>query len=204
MIVFPYESVYLGLLRMYDVPNDRVDIELASSRNAKRWDRLIRDPFIPCSPEKGTWDYGNNSPSTDPPVRVGDELWFYYCGRSTTHDETPNRGSIGLGTLRVDGFVSMRAGDEGGVLTTKPLRLDGDTLFINANATGGGIRVEVLDEDGAVMAPFSHNRCVEVAQNGVRIPVRWQDAEVLGELKDRPVQLRCLLQNAEIYAFWTE
>ena len=154
MICFRYESVYLGLLRMYHVDADMVDVQLASSRNAKHWDRLIREPLIPLNPTRDEWDYGNNSPSTDPPIRMGDELWIYYCGRSTTHDEQPNRGAIGLGTLRLDGFVSMRASGEPGTVLTKPCVLDGNALFVNADAAGGRIRVEIQDESGAAITPL--------------------------------------------------
>jgi hypothetical protein len=134
--MFHYESVYFGLLRLYHTDSDIVDIQLTTSRNAKHWERTIRQPFIPTSPEVGTWDYANNSVPSTPPIRVGDELWFYYSGRSVLHNVSPNDGAIGLGTLRVDGFYSMDADDREGVLTTKPLRLEGKTLFVNADASG--------------------------------------------------------------------
>ena len=204
MTIFRYESVYLGLLRMLHVDSDVVDIQLATSRNAKHWDRLVRTPLVPCNPEKGTWDHGNNSPSTDPPIRVGDELWLYYSGRSTTHGEKPNTGAIGLGTLRLDGFVSMDAGPEGGTLTTKPLTLHGETLYVNADAAGAGIRVEMLDESARQIEPFSLAHAVAADQDGVRIPVRWRRAEDLSPLRDKTVRLRFHLKNAKLYAFWTE
>jgi hypothetical protein len=204
MIVFPYENLYLGLLRVYDTITDIVDIELATSRNAKHWEREIRTPFIPTSSLKGDWDYGNNSPSTDPPIRVGDQLWFYYSGRSTTHDEEPNTGAIGLGTLRVDGFVSMDAGEETGVLTTKPLRLVGEALYVNADAEGGEIRAEILDEDGQAFAPCLLANCQPIVENSVRYRLRWGDETDLSNLRERDVRLRFHLKNAEIYSFWTE
>lgn len=204
MIVFRYESVYLGLLRMFHEERDLVDVQLATSRNVKHWDRFSRTPFIPCSPEKGTWDYGNNSPGTDPPIRVGDELWFYYCGRSTTHGEAPNRGAIGLGTLRVDGFVSMDAGPAGGSLTTKPLLLAEDGLLVNCDARDGSLTVEILDESGAPIPPFSREVCVPVSEDAVAVPVRWRERSTVAELEDRPVRLRFHLENASLYAFWTE
>ncbi|MFH1744143.1 MAG: hypothetical protein ABIH23_34505, partial [bacterium] len=204
MIIFRYESVYLGLLRMYHVNSDIVDIQLASSRNARHWDRLIRTPFIPTSPEKGIWDYGNNSPGTDPPIRIGDELWFYYSGRSTTHDEIPNKCAIGLGTLRLDGFVSMDAGDDGGTLVTKPLQLKGGTLCLNADASDGEILVEIIDELGGIIEPYSLENCVAVTADGIRIPVGWNGGENLTGLDGGIIRLRFRLNNADLYAFWME
>ncbi|MBN2566442.1 MAG: hypothetical protein JXB46_12105, partial [Candidatus Eisenbacteria bacterium] len=204
MSIFRYESLYLGLLRMYHVGRDTVDIQLASSRNAKHWDRLIRTPFMPCNAEKGSWDHGNNSPSTDPPLRMGDELWFYYSGRSTTHNEMPNRGAIGLGTLRLDGFVSMRAGSESGSLTTKLCTAAGRSLYVNANASEGSLRAEIRDEAGETIAPFSLEDCTPVRTDGVRIALRWGGTSDQAQLAGRTFHLRFELTDAELYAFWAE
>jgi hypothetical protein len=99
--VFPYESLLFGQLRMYHTATDKVDIQLMTSRNGKQWNRDIRTPFIPCAEEKGSWDFANNAAAESPPIRRGDELLLYYSGRSTLHDEVPNTGAIGVGTLRV-------------------------------------------------------------------------------------------------------
>lgn len=200
---FFYEGLLFGHLRMYHTSTDKIDTQLITSRNGKQWNRDIRTTFIPCSPEKGSWDFGNNSVPTSAPVRVGDELWFYYAGRSTLHDEVPNTGAIGLGTLRADGFFSMDAGAEGGVLTTKPLRLEGDTLYVNADATGGSIRVEVIDESGAVFGPYSANQCVDISGDNVRIPVSWEGGNGLANLHGKTARLRFHLKNARLYSFWT-
>ena len=58
----------------------------------------------------------------------------------------PNDGAIGLGTLRLDGFMSVDAGNRGGVLTTKPLAIEGKRLYVNANAAEGELRVEIVDD----------------------------------------------------------
>ena len=52
---------------------------------------------------------------------------------------------LGLARMRMDGFVSVRAGREEGLLTTWPLRFDGGELWINADASRGSLQVEVLD-----------------------------------------------------------
>ncbi len=202
--IFHYETVYLGLLRMFHTSSGAVEIQLASSRNAKHWDRRIRTPFIPTTPKEGAWDYGNNAPATNPPIRVGDELWFYYSGRSTHHDVVPNTGAIGLGTLRVDGFVSMDAGASEGVLTTKPLRLTGQTLCINADAAGGKLLVEVVGQDGDVVAPFSTANCEPLTSDAIRHAVRWRGATDLASIRDRIVRLRFRLVGAKLYAFWVQ
>ena len=201
MIVFRYESVYLGLLRILHEQSDVVDVQLASGRNAKHWDRLVRTPLVPCSTAKGAWDYGNNSPSTDPPIRVGDALWLYYSGRGTTHGEKPNTGAIGLGTLRLDGFVSMDAGQAGGELTTKPCLLQGGRLYVNVDVAGGSLRAELIDESGRTIDPYTSQNCGPVESDSIQAPLSWRGADDLSPLKDRPVRIRFHLTNAKLYAF---
>ena len=78
LVVSHYETVYLGLLRLYDRQTHRLDIQLATSRNGTYWDRPFRKPLIPTTNRVGAWDYGNNAPSTCPPIRVGTN-----CGSTT-------------------------------------------------------------------------------------------------------------------------
>ena len=155
-----YESVYLEFLRMYDTQTDKIEIQLATSPNAKSWKRPLRDPFIPTSPRRGDWDFGNNAMAKSSPIRVGDELWFYYSGRSTLHNEVPNTGAIGLGTLRVDGFVSLDAGDEPGFLRTRPVVLQGKEIYVNAE----------VDPDGWLK--------VTRAGGETSLPIRWGGTRV--------------------------
>jgi hypothetical protein len=199
MSMFHYETVYLGLLRMYHTTSDVVDVQLAVSRNAKRWARPTREPFLPTGP-KGAWDFGNNSVTSTPPLRVGDELWFYYGGRSTLHNEVPNDGAIGLAMLRVDGFASIDSPGRG-TLTTRPLLLDGSQLYLNADAEGGSIRVEVLDADGQVIPAFARDGAEAILGDAVRQRVVWKGNP---PLPDQTVRLRFHVDGAALYAFWVE
>lgn len=193
MSMFHYETVFIGLLRMYHTQSDVVDIQLATSRNGRHWERPSREPFIPTGAEKGDWDFGNNSVPATPPIRVGDELWFYYAGRSTLHNEIPNDGAIGLATLRLDGFVSMDAADQG-TLTTKPLRLAGNQLCLNADASAGSIRVEMLNGDKVVSSK-------PIGGDAVRHVVEWDTTQLV---PDGEIRLRFHLDRAKLYAFWME
>jgi len=207
MIVSRYESVYIGLVRMYHTDTDKVDIQLATSRNGRHWDRRFRRNFIPTSDRKGAWDYGNNAPSTCPPIRVGDELWFYYSGRTGTHQANVSTGSIGLATLRVDGFVSVDADNEEGMLMTKPLRLKGSSLYVNADARGGEIRVEIIPASpkrAEPIGPFLKTQCLPIRSDTVRKKVSWQDTDSLESLNSKEVRLRFYIRNAKLYSFWTE
>jgi hypothetical protein len=198
MTITRYQSVYIGILKVYDTTTDRCDIQLAISRDAKHWERLVRRPFLPNGQNKGDFDYGNIDNAGDP-IRVGDELWFYYSGRSTLHNELPNDGSMGLAKLRVDGFASVGGPNQEGTLTTQPLLLKGNSLFVNADAKGGELKVEILSVEG-----FDPGHCLPITTDGVRQEIRWKDQSGMKPLEGKPVRLRYHLKNARLYSFWME
>jgi hypothetical protein len=203
MWVSRYESVFIGLLKVFHVHTDRCDVQLAFSRNAKHWERPWREPFIDCSSVKGAYDYGNLDPVADP-IPMGDELWIYYGGRSLEHYEPPTdtNGSLCLATLRMDGFASIGGN---GTLVTKPLLLQGNTLYVNANADGGEMRVEIVDaESTEPIESFSLDNCEPITADAVKQAVSWKGSESLGALQRKPVRLRIEMKNAQVYSLWSE
>ena len=210
-----YESVMLGLFTMYrgessgrEKPND---ICVAFSRDGFHWSRDARDPFIGVSERFGDWNWGNVQSAGGGCVIAGDTLHFYVSGRSgVTGTALPGECSTGLATLRRDGFASVSdqfpvrsvrpVSSARGTLTTRVLRFSGAHLFVNANVRGS-IKVEVLDRDGRVMAPFGAERCVAATGDGTKLAVRWQSGS-LASIAGQPVRLRFILDRAELYAFW--
>jgi len=131
--------------------------------------------------------------------------------------------------LRRDGFASMDADSAGGTLTTRPLRFGGMNLsqnrvggvqrpgkvespssfgtcgkhlFVNIDAPDGELRVEVLDENGSVLAPFSRANCQPVQADSTLQPVVWKDEADLSTLSGRTVRFRFHLTGGRLYAFW--
>lgn len=237
MDAMAYESLMVGLFGLYyGPPNDvawaegvpkTVDLHIGFSRDGLRWNRPDRTAFLACSREAGTWDFGYLQMTGGICLIVGDELRFYYGGFSGVSPErgrlTPAGGSLGLATLRRDGFASMDgpgvpmppvlasgfrdASAEAelpppGHLTTKPLRFTGRHLFVNARVLQRDLRVEVLREGGDVVAGFSAADCVPVEGDSTRHRVRWKGADNLGAFAGTPVRLRFLLDAGELYSFW--
>ena len=149
MVAFPYESMWLAFIGLYHKGTDeRMDIQLASSRDGRHWSRPLRSPFLPNGPE-GSFDWGVMHMAGNAPIRSGGALSIYYDGLGSQHNvklrDTRKMG-IGLATLRPDGFVSLNAGPRGGLVVTRPLNFDGSRLHLNAAVKpGGGIRVRLLD-----------------------------------------------------------
>lgn len=199
---FLYQGMYLGLLTVFHpspLDNIYLDIQLISSRDGRHWQRVgDRAPIIPVGRRNIDWDFGFQSPSSGPPFQVGDELWFYYSGRAYRHPvdkqgREPNKGAIGFAKLRLDGFVSMDGGAEEGTLITKPLRFREPALHLNADASRGELRVEVLNENGSPAEGFEPAR---LSQD----KIRWRAAD-LSRLKNRSVRLKFTLRNAALYSF---
>jgi hypothetical protein len=224
MPVFPYEDLYIGLPTKFNAsanippPRGNQDginlVELAASRDLHTWMRLgDRDAFIPPSAiNVGAYDTGQLLAGSRPLLR-GEELWFYYTGlryryrydewlsdtqgKPVEEDMFPDGwGAICLAVLRRDGFVSLDAADQG-TLVTKPMPVAGPELYLNAGTMTGEIRVEALDEAGAVVAesrPWRGDR--------TRGVVRWRDGGGLAGLVGKTVRLRLTLRAASLYSLW--
>lgn len=197
-----YETLVLGWLPIYHTERTyTVDIQLASSRDGRRWERVgNREVVIPTGP-KGSWDYGFNHCPTNPPIRVGDELWCYYSGRTSDHRTQPQTGAVGLATLKVDRFVSMDADANEGTLTTKPVLLQGDRLTLNADARAGEIRAALLGPDGNPLPGYTSDACKPIKSNSLIHTVTWKGVR---GLPNAPVRIQLRMRNARLYSFWVD
>ena len=158
-----------------------------------------RKPFLPNGPP-GSLDAGEIYMARGP-VTVGDELWFYYSACPVEHGITGRSGPICLAKLRIDGFVSIDAGQETGALVTKPFRVDGERLSLNAAARGGAVSVAVLDEHGVQHDGFQRADCALFDGDSVDHIVTWRAKSSLAELRGRPIRLKFYLRNAALYSF---
>ena len=106
-------------------------------------------------------------------------------------------------TLRVDGFVSAYAPYSGGEIITKPLVFDGGNLALNVETSAfGSIQVEVQDADGEPIEGYSLEECPPIFCDRLRHVVRWEyTGGDLRPLEGKPIRLRFLLRDADLYAF---
>ena len=160
-----------------------------------------RRTFLPVGPI-GSWDRFNLSLANNDPVAVGDELRFYYSGRLYRHspysgsDKGEEKSGIGFASIKRDRLVALEASFDGGEIVTKPVKLNGAALHLNAKSDFGEIIVELLDTSGKLLV-----RSKPIQRDGLDIPVTWSGA--LGQT-DGPVTLRIKLKNARLFALWCE
>jgi len=187
-------------------------VQLAWCRDAglRDWRRPpSRDPFLPIT-SPPAWDCGFVG-LNDAPVRVGDELWFYYSGvdRSQQHpmytladgwrfEQGDLVSGIATAACRLDGFASLDADRQGGAITTKAITLAGETIRINA-AVHGELVAELLDATGKPLPGFSRTDCVPIRGDSVRHRLRFRNAK-LSSLTGRQITLRLTLFGGMIFA----
>lgn len=200
-----YESLMVGLFSVWQgdpgKPHDkRNEILLGFSRDGFHWHRPDRRPFVGVNETDGAWNWGNVQSAGGGCLVVGDQLYFYVSGRGQSRPVDP--AVTGLAVLRRDGFASMEAGDQAGTLTTRPLTFSGNYLFVNADARGGELRVEVLDRGGEPYPALTKKFCTPITTDGTIQPVRWMLPADLSALAGKPVRFRFHLRSAKLYAFW--
>lgn len=180
--------------------------ELAVSRDGIRW-RIYEDegdaPYIDRGMTSGGW-------IQDGLVRRGDVLWHYL---------NRQRGTVARLSQRLDGFVSLDAGEKVGEFISRPLRFTGKRLVLNVNAAKGSVRVALLDLSGKELTGFHvglnesprHElrgyglaHCDPIQGDSVRHVVTWRGLPEVGNLAGRVVRLRVEMQNAKLYALQFE
>jgi hypothetical protein len=103
-------------------------------------------------------------------------------------------------TYRTDGFVSASAPAKGELLT-RPLRFDGKSLEINGRTSPGGfLQVEVCNEAGRALPGFEASQCVPLTGDEITWTVKWKGHPGLSARSGRPIRLRFLLQDADLFA----
>jgi hypothetical protein len=105
-------------------------------------------------------------------------------------------------TLRTDGFISVHAGTSEGELLTKPLVFSGGKLLLNfSTGAAGAVRVELQDATGTPIPGFALEDAVTLYGDSVARTFAWKDAPDLAALAGRPVRLRFVLQEADLFSF---
>lgn len=133
-----------------------------------------------------------------------DQHWLYYTGWPNRHMRHPYLPAIGLATLPLDRFIYLEPwkSERLGWIITRPFRLDGTRLELNADAREGSVVVEVLDSDGEPIEGFARKDCQSLDKvDGLRLESRWGGDAQLSDLKGKTIRLKFYLDRARVFAF---
>jgi hypothetical protein len=174
------------------------DVQFLSSRDGVHWNRNFRQPFLSPGLDERNWVDRN------PIMGIGivptgpDEISMYHSELLRSNESRFRRCS-----LRKDGFVSVEGPyRDWGEFTTRPLNFEGRRLELNYSTSGGGgIQVEIQNEDGEPFNGFELSDCPVIFGDKIEGFVDWRGGGNLDGLAGQPIRLRVRLRDAHLYAF---
>ena len=180
--------------------DDCSDAVLMSSRGGDRYERTFMEAWILPGIGYRNWVSRSNYPACGI-VPTGPAEMSLYVHRDNAQESV----HLKRYTLRTDGFASVRAPYTGGEMITKPLVFAGKRLEVNySTSAAGGIRVEIQDAVGKPIPGHTLNDAQELIGDEIQRVVAWKDGSDIGKLAGRPVRLRFVMKDADLYAirFW--
>ena len=169
---------------------------LTSRAGTTHYDRTFMEAFVRPGLGYGNWGSRTNFPLTGL-LPCGPDRMMFWVARHYMQKSW----YIERMMLRTDGFASVHAPWRGGEMLTKPLTFTGKRLDINyATSAAGGIRVEVQGEDGKPIPGYALDDCLEIIGDEITRTVAWKNGENLSSLAGRPVRLRFVMHDADLYS----
>jgi hypothetical protein len=168
-------------------------------RTFRRWD----EAFLRPGPErKDNWLYGDGyqnlglleTAAEDPTAAA--ELSLYVI-----EDNWKRPTRLRRYTLRVDGFVALHGRRKPGEVVSKSLVFRGKKLSLNfATSAAGSLRAEIQDATGRPLPGFTLADCDELFGDTPDRAVTWKEKSDVGSLAGRPVRLRLVLCEADLFS----
>jgi len=193
-VVTDAQAQAVGVLPGYE--RDCSDGVFMTSRGGTRYDRTFMESFIRPGLGAQNWVSRTNYPALNI-VPTGEAEMSIYVHRNYAQ----RTGYLQRCTLRTDGFVSVNAPYAGGELLTRPLKFTGGRLEINcATSAAGSIRVEIRNARNKPIAGYSARDAVPIIGDEIQRVAAWKGGADVGELAGKPVRLRFVMQDADLYS----
>ena len=194
-----------GRVRVKDNPlkkeNAINDTGFMTSRDGlhfRRW----REGFMRPGPHSGRWWNENNCIAwglieTKSHIQgAPNELSFF----ANEYYSDPKRSNLRRYTLRLDGFVSLHAGEKGEVLT-KPIVFRGKELTMNFATSGiGSVRAELQNANGKPLPGFALKDSRTIYGDAINEVVTWKGKSDLSKFAGRPIRIRFVMEDADIWS----
>lgn len=166
------------------------DILFMSTRaGSAKYDRVFTEAFIRPGMDPNRWRNRSNYIALNVIPTGPAELSIYHRSGDRY-------------TLRTDGFVSVNAGEREGDVLTKPIIFNGRELHLNmSTSAAGSLRVELQDPDGKPISGFALNDCVPIYGDEIDRTVQWSSERDLSTVSGKPVRLRFVMQECDLYSW---
>ncbi|AQQ70988.1 hypothetical protein SMSP2_01352 [Limihaloglobus sulfuriphilus] len=206
--VYGDNCLIFGFLHVFDVIDPQacfhdgpIEAQLVYSRDGLVWHRLEdRQPVISLGPN-GSYDGGMIMMTANGAFLQNDELIAYYTGTQYEHG-LQGEITAGRATWSRDRLVALEAESGSGTVVTKPFILEGETLKVNVDATGGSFYVEVLDENSVPVSGFAAaDANVYNNVDELNLVPQWGSISDLSTLVGQAIRLKFYLTDAKLFAF---
>ncbi len=187
---FRAPHLFIGFPTRYEPKSQQVEPILMTSRDGTLFYRYA-DPVIPRSAPRDRNHNRSNYMVWGMFQLPGKPNEISVYGTENYYERTPGR--VRRFAYRVDGFVALRGGAEGGQMTTRPLQFKGQQLLLNYVVNPGGtLTVEAFDKTGNVIG-----KSKPLSGDAVDAPISWSQKP---DLSTGNIQLRFNVKNADVYS----
>ena len=179
-----------------DYFKDTSDSVFMTSRGGTVYDRTFLEGYIKPGIGPQNWVSRTNYPALNI-VQTGQNEMSLYVNQ----DYAQPTAHLRRYSLRLDGFASIRAGAKSAELITKPFIFSGTELHINfATSAAGELRFELQSGTGEPLNGLSLDDCQAQIGNEIDRKVSWKNVDSLKAISGKPVRLRCVLKDADLFA----
>ena len=175
-----------------------------SRRTASGTGDTLPDFLRPGLRTRYNWSYGDNyiawhvvetDPTDDDCTR---EMSLYATEAYFTEDYS----RLCRYTMRIDGFMSAHAKRAQGELVTRPFTFSGKRLSLNFAASAAGfVKVELQTADGKPVPGFSLTEADIICGDSLDRTVSWKGNSDVGSLKGKPVRMRLVMRESDVYSW---
>lgn len=172
------------------------DAVFMSSRDGVAWDRTFLQAWVRPGPDERNWTDRSNMPAWGI-VESAPGEWSMYISEHYRWPENRIRRLV----LPRHRLAAMHAGPRGGEFTTRPVVSTGRRLVLNyATSAAGSVQVEIQDENGRPLPGHALGDMAPLFGDELDAVATWKTAATLPSLDGKPVRLRFVLKDADLFA----
>lgn len=176
---------------------DCSDAIIMTTRGGDSYDRTFMESYIRPGIGLQNWVSRSNYPALNV-VQTSDTEMSVYVNENYAQPTA----HLKRYSMRIDGFASIHAGYDGGVMTTKPFVFTGRELEINySTSAAGSVKIELQDEDGKPIPGYEEGNCQEIIGNEIKRMVTWNGNHDVGALAGQVIRMKINVKDGDIFSF---